>query len=80
MSDNEEDRGGIPSEYKEESKKSLTGAYRAESALQYTGGSGITTKIAPLFDGPTSWLKYMEVDRRLVGPDSARRNKTIPHL
>ena len=31
------------------SKESLIGAYRAESTLQYTAGSGITTTIPPLF-------------------------------
>ena len=34
MSDYEEDFGDFPSEYKEESKESLVGAYRTESTLQ----------------------------------------------
>ena len=54
MSDYEEDFGDFPSEYKEEPKESLVGAYRVESTLQYTARSGITTKNPPLFDGSTS--------------------------
>ena len=49
MSDNEEDVGDFPSEYKEESKELLIGAHRAESTEQYTAGSGITKKIPPFF-------------------------------
>ena len=44
-----------------ESKESLVGAYRAESRFDYTAGSGITTKMPPLFDGSTSWFKYEEL-------------------
>ena len=54
MSDYEEDFGDFPSEYKE--KESLVGAYRAESTLQYTAGSGITTKIPAFFPGQHSRL------------------------
>ena len=41
--------------------ESLVGAYRAEWTHQWTAGSGITTKIPPLFDGPTSWFRYEEL-------------------
>ena len=41
------------SEYKEEPKKTLVGAYRAEPTSQNTAGSGITTTNPPLFDGST---------------------------
>ena len=73
MSDYEDDFGDFPSQYK---KESLVGAYRAESRLQYTSGSESTTKIPPLFDWSTSWLKYEELieywldltlNNRLVG-------------
>ena len=46
---------------KQKSKESLVGAYRAESTLENTARSGITTKIPPLFDGSTSWFKYEEL-------------------
>ena len=40
--------------------------YRAESTDQWTAASGITTKIPPLFDGPTYGFKYEElIDDRL---------------
>ena len=39
----------------------MVGAYRAESTDQWTAASGITTKIPPRFDGPTSWFKYEEL-------------------
>ena len=48
---------------KTKSKESLVGAYRAESILQFTAGSGITTKIPPLFDGSTSSFLVRRVDR-----------------
>ena len=58
----EEDFGDFPSEYKKkESKESLVGAYRPQSTLQYTAGSGSTTQIPPLFDGSKSWFKYEEL-------------------
>ena len=44
MRDYEEDFGDFPSEYEEESKESLIGAFCAESTLHYTAGSGITIK------------------------------------
>ena len=39
----------------------MVGANGAESKDQWTVGSGITTKIPPLFDGSTSWFKYEEL-------------------
>ena len=82
MSDYEEDFGDFPSEYKEESKESLIGAYRAESTEQYTAGSGITAKIPPLFDGSTSWFEYEELiddwgPARLVGDAEPTVQRTI---
>ena len=41
--------------------ESMVGAYRAESTEQWTAASGITTKMPPLFGGPTSWFKYEEL-------------------
>ena len=62
MSDCEEDFGDFPIRTQRNiKKKSSVGAYRAESTLQYTAGSGITTKNPPLFDGSTSCLKYEEL-------------------
>ena len=61
MSDYEEDVGDFPSENKKESTESLGGAYRAESTLQDTSGSGIRTKNPPHFDGSTTWFKYEEL-------------------
>ena len=85
MSDNEEDFGDFPSEYKEKSKESLIGAYRAESTLQYTTGSGIKTKI----DGSTSWFKHERLMHKgLLNRESLRatggvknfRNTLRPHF
>ena len=45
---------------KKKSKESLVGAYRAESTLQFSAGSGITTNFPPLFDGSTPCFKYEE--------------------
>ena len=39
------------------SANSLGGAYREEATDQWTASNGITVKIPPLFDGPTSWFK-----------------------
>ena len=39
----------------------MVGAYRAESDDQWTDATGITTKIPPLFGGPTSWFKSEEL-------------------
>ena len=39
----------------------MVGAYRAESTDQWTAASGITTRVPPLFDEPTSWFKYEEL-------------------
>ena len=50
----------FPAENKEKLAESWVGAYRAESTDQHTG-SGITTKIPPLFDGSTSWSKFKEL-------------------
>ena len=57
----EEDLDDFLTENKERQAESLVGAHRAESTDQYTAGSGITTKIPPLFDGPTSWFEYEEL-------------------
>ena len=48
-------------ETKDRPAESLVGAYCAESTDQWTAGSGIMTKIPPLFDGSTSWCKYEEL-------------------
>ena len=61
MSDYEEDLGDFTAEKKDRLAESLVGTYRAESADQWTAGSGITTKIPPLFDVSTSWFKYEEL-------------------
>ena len=61
MSDHEEDLDDFPMENKDRAAESLVGAYRAESTDQWTAGSGITTKIPPLFEGSTSWFKYEEL-------------------
>ena len=58
MSDHEEDFGDVPSEYKIESKESMVGSYDEDTTSDFTTGSGITTKIPPLFDGSTFWFKY----------------------
>ena len=72
INDSEEDLDDSPTKNKEKLAESMVGAYRAESTDQWTAGSGITTKIPPLFfDGLTSWFKYEGVDRRLVGSCSA---------
>ena len=49
MSDCEEDLDDFPVENRDRLAESLVGAYRAESTHQWTAGSGITTKIPPLF-------------------------------
>ena len=41
--------------------ESLVGTHRAESADQWTAGSGITTKIPPLFNASTFCCKYEEL-------------------
>ena len=61
-------------------KKKQKNHCRAESTFDFSARSGITTKILPLFDGSTSWFKRRGVDRRRVGPYSARRNKRGPAL
>ena len=62
MSGCEEDLGDFPTFSAENrTAESLVGAYRAASTDQWTAASGITTKISPLFDGPTSWFKYEEL-------------------
>ena len=57
MSDCEEDFGDFPSENRDKPAESLV---KAKSTYQRTAGSGITTKISPLFDGSTPWFKYLE--------------------
>ena len=72
MNDYEEDLDDFPAENREKLAESVVGAHRAESTDQFSGGSGITTKMPPLFDGSTSWFKNERgVDRRLVGSYSA---------
>ena len=56
MNDYEEDLDDFPAENREEPAESIFGACRAESTDRYTGGSGITAKIPPLFDGSRSWF------------------------
>ena len=58
MSDFEEDLDDFPEENSNKTTESLAGSYRAESTNQWMAGSGITTRIPPLFDGSTSWFKY----------------------
>ena len=60
MSDCEEDLGDFAVVNKDRPAEFLFGTYRAESTNQWTAGSGITTKIPPLFDGSTYWFKYEE--------------------
>ena len=74
MSDYGEDLDDFPVENSEKPAESFVGAYRAESTDQWIAGSGITTKIPPLFDGSTSWFKceeliddWLELKNRLVG-------------
>ena len=61
MSDDEEDLGDFPLQNINRQAESMVGSHRAESSDQWTAGSGITTKIPPLFDGSTSWFKYEEL-------------------
>ena len=61
MRDYEEDLDDFSVENRNKQPESLVGAYLAESTDQLTAGSGITTKIPPLFDGSTSWFKYEEL-------------------
>ena len=66
MNDHEKDLDDFLAENKDRPAESLVGEYRAESTDQWTAGSGITTKIPPLLDGPTSLFKYEElIDDRL---------------
>ena len=58
----------------------MVGAYRAESTDQYTAGSGITTKIPPLFDGSTSRPESEElIDDRmdLTVPEAEKRGPAL---
>ena len=48
IGDYDEDLDDFPVENKDRPTESLVGAYRAESTDQWTGRSGITTKIPPL--------------------------------
>ena len=60
--------------------ESMVGAYRAESTDQYTAGSGITTKIPPLFDGSTSRPESEElIDDRmdLTVPEAEKRGPAL---
>ena len=61
MSDYEEDLDDFPTENTNVTAESMIGAYRSKSTDQWTAGSGITSKIPPLFDGSTSWFKYEEL-------------------
>ena len=58
VSDYEEHSIDVQSFSNFSSAESLSGAYRAEATDQWTAFRGITVKIPPLFDGPTSWFKY----------------------
>ena len=61
MSDYEKDLHDLPTENKERLAESMVGAYRAQSTDQCTAGSGITTKIPPLFHGSPSRFTYEEL-------------------
>ena len=61
MSDHEEDLDDCPAGIINRPAESLVRAYRAGSTDQWTAGSGITTKIPPLFDESTSWFEYEEL-------------------
>ena len=64
MSDYEEDFDDFPMfsiENTSMKAESVVGACRAESTDGWTAASGITTKIPPLFNGSTSWIKYEEL-------------------
>ena len=61
MSDCEEDLDHFPAENRNKTAEFVVGSYPAESTDQWTAGSGITTKIPPLFDVSTSWFKYEEL-------------------
>ena len=61
MNDFEEDLDDFPAENRETPAQSLVGACRAESTVEFTAGSGITTKIPPLFDGSTPGFNYEEL-------------------
>ena len=61
MNDYEKDLDDLPAENKEKPADSFCGAYRAESTVQFSAESGITTKIPVFFDGPTSCFKYEEL-------------------
>ena len=52
----EEDLDDFSVENKDRPAESLVRAHRAESTDEWTAGSGITTKIQPLFGGSTSWF------------------------
>ena len=78
IGDYEEDLDDFPVENKD--RPSLVGAYRAESTDQWTAGSGITTKIPPLFDGSTSWLKYEELIFDWLDPTVIGAEKRGPAL
>ena len=60
MSDSEEDHTDFQKFSKTMSAESMVGAYRAESTDQWAAAKRITTKIPLLFDGSTSWFKYLE--------------------
>ena len=61
MSDYEEDLDDFPAGNRDRQSESLVGTNREESTDQWTAGSGITTEIPTLFDGPASWFKYEEL-------------------
>ena len=61
MSDYEEDLDDFPVENRDRAAESLIGAYRAESTDYWTARIGITTKIPPLLDEPTSFPSTMSL-------------------
>ena len=60
MSDYEKDLHDLLTENKERLAEFMVGSYRAQSTDQCTAGSGIRTKIPPLFDGSPSRFTYEE--------------------
>ena len=72
MSDYEEDLDDFPIENRDRKAESLAGSFRTESTNQWTAGSGITTKVPPLFDGSKyeelidDWLDHtvLEAEKR----------------
>ena len=61
MGDNEEALDDFTTENPFAAAEFIVGTHRAESTNVWTTLSGITSKIPPLHDGQTSWLKYEEL-------------------